>query len=37
MVYIGGIKEESGAPIFSTVVEIVPVKEYEATDHCWRR
>jgi len=28
MVYIGGIKEESGAPIFSTVVEIVPVKRW---------
>jgi len=37
MVYIGGIKEEIGAPIFSTVVEIVPVKEYEETDHYWRR
>ena len=32
MVYIGGIKEENCAPIFSTVVEIVPVKEYEETD-----
>ncbi len=27
MVYIGGIKEDSGAPIFSTIVEIMPVKE----------
>ena len=37
MVYIGGIKEESGAPIFRSVVEIVPVKEYEAADHYGRR
>jgi hypothetical protein len=37
MVYIGGIKEESGAPIFRSVVEIVPVKKYEATDHYGRR